>query len=177
MTIALSDKQRAAIATIKDWYVNRTKEQQVCRVFGYAGVGKSTIVKYAIEELGLSTDKPGEVLYAAFTGKAALVMTRKGTSASTIHSLIYRVSEATPQEIEKLEKEAADIRANLPALGVAERLFEEARLRSLELRLKDAHKPRFVLNAESAVRDCKLLVLDEVSMVGAEMARDLLAFG
>lgn len=177
MSISLSDKQRAAIATIKDWYLNRTKEQQVCRVFGYAGVGKSTIVKYAIEELGLSTEKPGEVLYAAFTGKAALVMTRKGTPASTIHSLIYRVSEATPKEIEKLEKEAAEIRGGLHRLGVAERLFEEARLRSLELRLKDAHKPRFVLNAESAVRDCKLLVLDEVSMVGEEMARDLLAFG
>jgi exodeoxyribonuclease-5 len=177
MTISLSDKQNAAIATIKDWYSNRSKDQQVCRVFGYAGVGKSTIVKYAIDELGLSTDKPGEVLYAAFTGKAALVMTRKGTPASTIHSLVYRVSEPTPQEIEKLEKEAAEIRAGLQARGVAERLFEEARLRSLELRLKDAHKPRFVLNAESAVRDCKLLVLDEVSMVGAEMARDLLAFG
>jgi len=177
MTIALSEKQRAAIATIKDWYANRTKEQQVCRVFGYAGVGKSTIVKYAIDELGLSIERPGEVLYAAFTGKAALVMTRKGTTASTIHSLIYRVSEATPQEIEKLEKEAADIRVKLGAFGMAERLFEEARLRSLELRLKDAHKPRFVLNSESAVRDCKLLVLDEVSMVGEDMARDLLAFG
>jgi exodeoxyribonuclease-5 len=177
MTISLSDKQNAAIATIKDWYSNRSKDQQVCRVFGYAGVGKSTIVKYAIDELGLSTEKPGEVLYAAFTGKAALVMTRKGTPASTIHSLVYRVSEPTPQEIEKLEREAAEIRAGLQARGVAERLFEEARLRSLELRLKDAHKPRFVLNAESAVRDCKLLVLDEVSMVGAEMARDLLAFG
>ncbi len=177
MTISLSDKQNAAIATIKDWYSNRAKAQQVCRVFGYAGVGKSTIVKYAIDELGLSTEKPGEVLYAAFTGKAALVMTRKGTPASTIHSLVYRVSEPTPQEIEKLEKQAAEIRAGLPACGGAERLFEEARLRSLELRLKDAHKPRFVLNAESAVRDCKLLVLDEVSMVGAEMAGDLLAFG
>ena len=34
-----------------------------------------------------------------------------------------------------------------------------------------------MLNAESALRDAKLLVLDEVSMVGPEMARDLLAFG
>jgi hypothetical protein len=46
-----------------------------------------------MRELGLSTSasKSGDVLYAAFTGKAALVMTRKGTPASTIHSLIYRV--------------------------------------------------------------------------------------
>jgi exodeoxyribonuclease-5 len=104
-------------------------------------------------------------------------MTRKGTPASTIHSLIYRVSEASPQEIEKLKAEVAEIRAKLPSLGIAERLFEESRLRSLELRLQDVHKPRIVLNSESVLRDAKLLVLDEVSMVGAEMARDLLAFG
>jgi exodeoxyribonuclease-5 len=181
MSITLTDKQRAAIATIKDWFENRTKQQQVLRVFGYAGVGKSTIVRYAIEELGLSSgtsgSQTGDVLYAAFTGKAALVMTRKGTPASTIHSLIYRVSEANPVEIEKLNAEAARIREKLPLLGVAERLFEESRLRSLELRLKDAHKPRFVLNSESVLRDAKLLVLDEVSMVGPDLARDLLAFG
>jgi exodeoxyribonuclease-5 len=181
MTITLSESQRAAITTIKDWYEDRSKQQQVCRVFGYAGTGKSTIVRYAIEELGLSPaasgSKIGDVLYAAFTGKAALVMTRKGTPASTIHSLIYRVSEASPQEIEKLKAEVAEIQARLPTLGIAERVFEESRLRSLELRLKDVHKPRFVLNAESVLRDAKLLVLDEVSMVGTEMARDLLAFG
>src|SRR5512134_2490508 len=38
-----------------------------------------------------SCTSTGGVLHAAFTGKAALVMTRKGTPASTIHSLIYRV--------------------------------------------------------------------------------------
>jgi exodeoxyribonuclease-5 len=135
MTIALSESQHAAIIAIKDWFENRTKEQQVFRIFGYAGAGKSTIVKYAIEELGLSAfggrSKIGDVLYAAFTGKAAPVMTRKGTPASTIHSLIYRVSDATPQEIEKLKAEVAEIQAKLPSLGVAERLFEESRLRSL----------------------------------------------
>ena len=50
-------------------------------------------------------------------------------------------------------------------------------MRSLEIRLADIHKPRFVLNEQSIVRDAKLIVLDEVSMVGEEMARDLLAFG
>ena len=38
-------------------------------------------------------------------------------------------------------------------------------------------EPRFVLNEQSLVRDCELIVLDEVSMVGEEMARDLMAFG
>src|SRR5258708_17373057 len=37
----------------------------------------------------------GEVKFAAFTGKAALVMRNKGCdNASTIHSLIYRARES-----------------------------------------------------------------------------------
>jgi exodeoxyribonuclease-5 len=34
-----------------------------------------------------------------------------------------------------------------------------------------------VFNEQSIVRDAALIVLDEVSMVGDDMARDLLAFG
>jgi exodeoxyribonuclease-5 len=146
-----SETQVRAIREIKDWFLRRTAEQQVFRVFGYAGVGKTTITRHAIDELGLDTMAKGAdgivsgsdgVLYAAFTGKAALVMTRKGTPASTIHSLIYRVSEATPDEIERVKQEIAEIRAKLPALDPAVRLFEESRLRSLEIRLDDIHKPR-----------------------------------
>lgn len=37
-------------------------------------------------------------------------------------------------------------------------------------------KPRFALNAQSDAADAKLIVLDEVSMVGEEMARDLMSF-
>ena len=89
MTFTPSDMQAKAINAIKHWYQNRTKEQQVFRVFGYAGTGKTTIVSHAIAELGLTAgaaELGGDVLYAAFTGKAALVMTRKGTPACTIHS-------------------------------------------------------------------------------------------
>jgi ATP-dependent exoDNAse (exonuclease V) alpha subunit len=181
-----SNLQAQAIREIKDWFLHRTAEQQVFRVFGYAGTGKTTITRHAIDELGLDTmikdadgivSGSGGVLYSAFTGKAALVMTRKGTPASTIHSLIYRVSEATPEEIERVKQEIADIETKLPTLDPAVRLFEESRLRSLEIRLDDIHKPRFVFNEQSMVRDAALIVLDEVSMVGDDMARDLMAFG
>jgi exodeoxyribonuclease-5 len=175
MSFTPSAMQAKAIATIKDWFENRTGEQQVFKVFGYAGSGKSTLVKHAMGELGLADGS--DVLYAAFTGKAALVMTRKGTPASTIHSLIYRVSEATPAEIERIKEDIAGLKARLPGMAHAERLFAESQLTSLQLRLSDSHKPRFILNEQSALRDAKLLVLDEVSMVGDEMARDLLAFG
>ena len=178
MTFAPSELQAKAIADIKEWFANKTKHQQVFRVFGYAGSGKTTITKHAIAGLGLDAREKddetakGGVLYAAFTGKAALVMTRKGTPASTIHSLIYRVSEATPAEIDKVKKEIAEIKAKLHTFDPGLRLLEESRLRSLELRLVDIHKPTFVLNDQSIVRDADLVVLDEVSMVGEDMARD-----
>ena len=180
MSVSLSETQGRAIAAIRDWYLHRTREQQVFRVFGYAGTGKTTITVMAMEALGLEPMTPGGLggmLFAAFTGKAVLVMTRKGTPAQTIHSLIYRVSEATPEEIARVTEELAALRRDLPRMGVAERSFAEAQIAQLKLRLDHIHEPKFVLNPQSDLRDADLLVLDEVSMVGADMARDLLAFG
>jgi exodeoxyribonuclease-5 len=58
---------------------------QVFRLFGFAGTGKTTLAKRIAEECG------GDVLFAAFTGKAAQVMRNRGcANARTIHSLIYR---------------------------------------------------------------------------------------
>jgi exodeoxyribonuclease-5 len=181
MNFTPSPQQAAAIAKIVEWYRNPHRKQPVFRLFGYAGSGKSTITAHAIEALGLVPKNrdggvAGGVLFAAFTGKAALVMTRKGTPASTIHSLIYRVSEATPQEIARIEQEVADLRSSLGTLPPAEQLFAMERLKRLELRLLDIHQPRFVLNEQSLIREADLIVLDEVSMVGPEMAADLLAF-
>jgi exodeoxyribonuclease-5 len=164
------------------WYRNRRQEQQVFRLFGYAGTGKSTITRHAIDALGLTPMGQGScgmggVLYAAYTGKAALVMTRKGTPASTIHSLIYRVSEASPAEVERVEKELADLRAKLPLMGPGDREIAALRARRLKHRLANIHQPAFLLNDQSIVRDADLIVLDEVSMVGLGMAADLLSFG
>ena len=182
MTFTPSPQQEAAIRGIVDWYQNRRTDQQVFRLFGYAGSGKSTITTHAIAALGLEPDDTNDagtssVLFAAFTGKAALVMTRKGTPASTIHSLIYRVSEATAAEIERAEKELRDLQGGLHRMASAARAFAEVQISKLQLRLADIHKPQFILSDQSMVRDADLIVLDEVSMVGPEMAADLLAFG
>src|SRR5204863_42797 len=59
------------------------------RLFGYAGTGKTTLARH------LAAHLDGEVKFAAFTGKAALVMRGKGCyGATTIHSLIYRTRES-----------------------------------------------------------------------------------
>jgi exodeoxyribonuclease-5 len=180
MSVSLTEMQTRAIAAIRDWYETRRNEQQVFRVFGYAGTGKTTTTAQAIEALGLAPmtpGAPGGVLFGAFTGKAALVMTRKGTPAQTIHSLIYRVSEATPEEIARATEDLAALRRDLPLMGPAERGFAMTRIAQLELRLEDIHQPKFLINEQSILRDADLLVLDEVSMVGVDMAQDLLAFG
>ena len=57
------------------------------RLFGYAGVGKTTLARHVAQ------GARGEAAFAAFTGKAALVMRSKGCAgATTIHALIYRAS-------------------------------------------------------------------------------------
>ena len=185
MSFTPSPQQADAIRAIVDWFQNRTHQQQVFRLFGYAGSGKSTVITYAIQAIGIDVAASGDeedtarrrILFAAFPGKAALVMTRKGTPASTIHSLIYRVSEATPEEIDRVERDLLDLQRGLGRMAPAERAFAEMQISKLQLRLADIHKPTFLLNEQSLVRDADLIVLDEVSMVGPEMAADLLAFG
>ena len=124
-----SPQQEAAIKAVSQWLAH-PNGKQVFKLFGYAGSGKTTLAK----EMAHSVK--GDVLYAAFTGKAALVLRKKGcVGASTIHSLIYK-----PIPDEK------------------------------------TGQVHFHLNPDSPVADAKLIIIDEVSMVGAELALDLLSY-
>ncbi|KQQ61532.1 ATP-binding protein [Rhizobium sp. Leaf311] len=78
-----SPQQDEALKAVSRWL--KEGRSQVFRLFGYAGTGKTTLAKYFAEHVD------GEVLFAAFTGKAAQVLRSRGaTNARTIHSLIYR---------------------------------------------------------------------------------------
>jgi len=56
-------------------------------ISGYAGSGKSTLVRFIIEALDVDED---DVCYCAFTGKAAEVLRKKGNkNACTLHRLLY----------------------------------------------------------------------------------------
>ena len=54
MTVTLSEMQSRAIAAIRDWYETRRHEQQVFRVFGYAGTGKTLILSLALSVISKS---------------------------------------------------------------------------------------------------------------------------
>lgn len=125
----LSPQQDAAIRAVEKWLTDPSK--QVFRLFGYAGTGKTTIAKMIAQAVD------GEVLYGAYTGKAALVLQKKGCyGAMTIHSMIYKPNVD-------------------PHTG----------------------KVDFVLNHDSDVGFCDLIIIDEVSMVDSKLGDDLLSFG
>ena len=82
----LSPKQEQGLRIALERYKNRMK--YTC-ISGYAGSGKSTLVKFIIEALpGIDPDK--DVCYCAYTGKAAQVLLKKGNkNVSTLHKLMY----------------------------------------------------------------------------------------
>lgn len=56
-------------------------------IAGYAGTGKSTLVRFIIEALDVEESK---VCYTSFTGKATEVLRKKGNkNAMTLHKLLY----------------------------------------------------------------------------------------
>ena len=78
-----SAEQDKALKAVDAWL--RAGDSQVFRLFGYAGVGKTTLARHFAEHA------MGETAFAAFTGKAAHVLRQKGCAgATTIHALIYR---------------------------------------------------------------------------------------
>jgi exodeoxyribonuclease-5 len=81
--VQFSPEQDDALVAVSNWL--KQGYPQVFRLFGYAGTGKTTLARHLAEGVD------GDVLFAAFTGKAAMVLRSRGAKkASTIHSLIYR---------------------------------------------------------------------------------------
>ena len=75
-------------------------------ISGYAGTGKSTLVKYIIAALGVSLD---HVAYIAYTGKAAQVLRRKGcANAMTGHRLLYTSVPLKNGNFKHIPKESID---------------------------------------------------------------------
>lgn len=79
-------QQDAALVAVSDWLATRSKP--FFYLAGYAGTGKTTLAMH------LAASVHGDVCFAAFTGKAASVMAKKGCKdARTIHSSIYRYED------------------------------------------------------------------------------------
>lgn len=121
-------QQDQALVAVNTW-LRDPRGKQTFYLAGYAGTGKTTLAKHLAESAG-------RVCFAAFTGKAALVLRSKGcVGAKTIHSMIYKLKDP------------------------------------------ESPVPEFVLDRDGDVKDADLVIIDEVSMVGEDLGRDLLSFG
>lgn len=81
----LTRKQEEGLKIAVERFKNR--EPWTC-IAGYAGTGKSTLVKFIISALQVDPDR---VCYIAYTGKAATVLAAKGCpNALTAHKLLYK---------------------------------------------------------------------------------------
>ena len=86
-----SSAQARVIMQIADWWQSGQPEFYLA---GYAGTGKTTIAQLAVEAIESRARRAIQVLYAAYTGKAANVLRRKtGQPAMTLHRILYRAVE------------------------------------------------------------------------------------
>jgi len=144
----LSDDQRRAIDAVMLWF-GRARKQNLT-MGGYAGTGKTTIVKQIVATLG------DRVRVCAFTGKAAYVLRQKGVSASTVHRLIYEavmVCLGCGHSVTACSERREEKRATCTTPG-AELQFH----RVPEL-------------------GCELVIVDEASMLNRRLMEDLESFG
>lgn len=163
----LTAEQERALKSVTQWH-RSASGQDFFYLAGFAGTGKTTLARHFAEGVG------GEVLYGAFTGKAASVMRSKGcTDATTIHRLIYQPTSKGTARLRKLQDEMKDLLAkpqaspfDLVAMLRREIIAEIAKVKS----------PGFLLNPDSDVLGASLVIIDECSMVDQQMAADLLSF-
>lgn len=168
-------QQDRALVQVDRWLKGR--EQQLFRLFGFAGTGKTTLAKH------LASGVDGTVLFAAYTGKAASVLKASGApNAQTLHSLIYHPKERSRERLDELKVELAGLEEMMRTTPPEDwqRDWEDRQQRlqgEIRSEEKNNKRPDFTLNLESPLRTASLLVVDECSMVDDEMAQDILSFG
>lgn len=187
MALELSQQQGEGVRAFGDWFranrFNLGHSQGFFLLGGYAGTGKSSVLPNIIAETGLDLKS---IAIMAPTGKAVSVIRKKlaaqglsGLVPTTIHSAIYRYKPISIEALEdRVDRLKAELAASVGSNGRADReLAESFRLADLDLqRAYDSENPRFQLNVDSAIRNASLVIVDEASMVGEEIAADLRSF-
>ena len=138
----------------------------IFRLFGLAGSGKTTC-SVAIKSLGL---RP---LYVSFTNRAVSVLVDKGCyPAKTVHSILY---DCIPSDSSLSNSEEAARQAYLDAAMAGVPVEERPPLPSVKEGMGWQMRDKADLLAAVAGYDC--IVVDEASMIGKRMGRDLLKIG
>lgn len=156
--------QMAAIDAAVE-YVNNFEftRKEVFRLFGYAGTGKTTILKAIRDRI------TRRAMFMASAGKAAMVLRTKGCDdASTIHKRCY---DPRGQAIKHYQDDLA-LWESMPE-G-----YEKIELgKSLDKLKLSLNRPSFVLKDVLEFPKDSSFFLDEVSQVGRDVGEDMISFG
>ena len=143
----LTGQQKEAGDKLKHWWFNpHDRERNYFEISGPPGSGKSTMLYHIMKELDID---PKQVVYAAYTGKAALNLTLKKCPTKTIHSIIYRL-----EFVDKLDSRGKP-------MIVKGKIAKIARFRK-----------RYELD-----EGLRAIVIDEGSTINEKMGKELLSFG
>lgn len=150
MLVTLSNLQNQALTAIKTW-LYRTDEP-VFYLAGYAGTGKTTLLKTLDHEINMRK------IYCAFTGKATHNLKKHDLEAVTLDKLIYY---------------------HLKLENVDNGCEEWQRFRHGEIPQIDSTE--WVVKAGNASQDAPILrtdliIVDECSMINKEYVQDLLSY-
>ena len=145
MGIELTNSQIYTTYDLEDWWYHSTR--QCFEISGPPGSGKTTMIRYFIERIGLDLE---DVLFIAYMGKAASQMSRHGLPARTAHSACYLC--------EKVLSRDEDGKMIILPNG------------------KPKTEYKFVLR-DKLPKNPKLIVVDEGYMVPEQIAKDILSFG
>ncbi len=99
LEIELTEEQQFAVDSIKKWLEDPLGQVEY-KLGGYAGTGKTTVIKFLLKELRSTYS----IVVCAFTGKAVNVLGKKQVIAQTMHSLIYNVEPQPDNTIKFFRK-------------------------------------------------------------------------
>lgn len=143
-----SPQQLEALDRIHHWLEDSC--WPVFKLFGFAGTGKTTLARYAVEGRN--------AIFTAYTGKAAAVLRQAGCyGAKNIHQYLYKSKSSVIQPPNDEELIARD-----------DLLFPEVRPQLRRERLD------FDVTAGQELKAAEVIVVDEASMITKEILDDLL---
>ena len=191
----LTKDQKGAVGAVSKWHAS-AGEGSLFVLAGYAGTGKTSSVKALVDRVGLDRE---EVLYAAPTGRAAMILQSKGAKdARTVASAFYEPYDTDDNESRALHWAQAlfpkralsfsriatpDLLAEI--IKAAEALPpDEFKRISNDYEVPPPVKTvegytvrftkRFFLKGQDRLR---LMVIDEASMLNDRQIEDVLSFG
>jgi len=162
-------EQEGALQAVEHWFRNKTSPSFY--LAGYAGTGKTTLARHFAENCS------GVVKFAAFTGKAASVLRKKGCpGATTIHSLIYRPVGQTNEKQRRSLEILIEVEENKDKAD-RDPMVETWRKELADLTARSRAMFELRKEGETEIMEADLVIIDECSTVDVKMGADLEGFG